>query len=98
MGSESGVRGEPSSKDIAWMRTLLWCVKEGGTITLPQSGLKYVVDKQNRTMTLINPEKLPEDRLKWHEHDTAEAAADAVGYRVRMAAAVAADHRPSAAA
>lgn len=98
MGSQSDVRSGPGSKDIAWMRTLLWCVKEGGTITLPRSGLKYVVDKQNRTMTLINPEKLPEDRREAKEHEATEAAADAVGYRVLVPREAAADHLPSAAA
>ncbi len=98
MGSQSDVRSEPSSKDIAWMRTLLWCVKEGGTITLPHSGLTYVVDKQNRTMMLINPEKLPEDRRGWKEHEATEAAADAVGYRVLVPRKGAADHLPCAAA
>ncbi len=98
MGNEGGRRCEPNQKDIAWMRTLLWCVKEGGTITLPQSGLTYVVDKQNRTMTLVNPERLPEDQHTWKEHEAAEVAADAVGYRVLVPVAAAADHRPSRAA
>ncbi len=98
MGSEPDVRSKPSNQDIAWMRTLLWCVKDGGTITLPQSGLTYLVDKQNRTMTLINPEKLPEDRRAWKEHEATEAAADAVGYRVLLPRERAADHHPSVAA
>ena len=98
MGSERETHSEATSKDIAWMRTLLWCVKDGGTITLPQSGLTYRVDKENRTMTLTNPEKLPADRRTWHEHESTELAADAVGYRVLVPAKAVADRPPSVAA
>lgn len=49
----SSTKYTPTREDIAWVRRVLACIKDGGTIAMPYSGQIWKVDHTAKTVTLM---------------------------------------------
>lgn len=48
----------PAQEDIRWAKAILKLVKHGGVLGLPTTKLIYLVNHQDRTLSLMSPDVL----------------------------------------
>lgn len=81
MGMKKRPMYKPTPADIHWAHTMIKVADEMGSIVFPLTSLIYVADKEQKILTLINPEAL-EDMISFTEHMIAEDIFAVIGYKV----------------
>jgi hypothetical protein len=67
----------PTVTDLRWAREILRPLKDRGVLVFPSSGLAYALDRQARTLTLLNP-----DPAFAELHHRTQIVFGQIGYRV----------------
>lgn len=73
---------KPTENDIAWAKSVVNVIRQGGILAMPHTGLIYRLDHDLKTLTLINTQQLLEFEA-FEVHMRTIATFKKIGYEVK---------------